>query len=84
LADDRHDGVKIRNSEVNFYSIANNKNYSIDSRPFVKDDIIPMGFTSAALQTYTIKASEYSLPANVELYLKRQVPWYRNKTGRRG
>jgi hypothetical protein len=70
LAEDRHDGVKMRNSEVNFYSIANGKNYSIDSRPFVKDDIIPMGFTSTVLQTYTIKASEYSLPANVELYLK--------------
>jgi hypothetical protein len=70
LAEDRHDGVKFKNSEVNFYSIANSKDYSIDSRPFVKDGIIPMGFTSAALQSYTIKASEYSLPANVELYLR--------------
>jgi hypothetical protein len=70
LAEDKHDGVKFNNSEVNFFSIANNKNHSIDSRPFVKDDIIPMGFTSAALQTYTIKATDYSLPANVELYLK--------------
>jgi hypothetical protein len=70
VADDRNDGTKFLNSEVNLYSIQASKNYSIDSRPFVKDDIIPLGFTSALQQTYTIKASEYSLPADVELYLR--------------
>lgn len=70
IANDRNDGTKFLNSEVNLYSIQGSKNYSIDSRPFVKDDIIPLGFTSALQQTYTIKASEYSLPANMELYLR--------------
>jgi len=71
LEEDKNDGVKFLNSEVNFYSRVNgSKNYSIDSRPFIKDGIIPMGFTSAAQQTYAIVASDYSLPSNVELYLK--------------
>jgi hypothetical protein len=71
VADDKNDGSKFLNSEVNFYSIQqNNKNYSIDSRPFVKDDVIPLGFTSAVQQSYTIKASDYTLNPDVELYLR--------------
>jgi hypothetical protein len=70
LENDKHDGVKMFNSEVNLYSLNNSGMYSIDSRPCIKDDIIPLGFTSAVQQTYTIKATDFNMPAGVELYLR--------------
>ena len=65
------DGSKMKNSEVNFYSINTDKKaLAVDVRPYDAASVIPMGFTSNKPRTYTINVNNINLDGNNELYLR--------------
>jgi hypothetical protein len=66
---DRNDGAKMYNSDVNLYSIGNTNKLSIDSRPFVDGQIIPLGITTTAQRTFTISIADFNLGTDKSLLL---------------
>ncbi|MEM8521191.1 T9SS sorting signal type C domain-containing protein [Flavobacterium sp. PL12] len=55
--DDRYDGESFSaNKYVDFYSVNNNRNFVIQGRalPFDKNDIVPLGYTSQLVGTFSI------------------------------
>lgn len=68
---DANDGVKLSNSDMNFYAInADNKMLSLDARPLDKEDVIKLGLTTNVNTSYKIKVANYGFAADVEMYLK--------------
>ncbi len=55
---------------LNFYSLsADEQKLIVDSRPYGKDQSVPLGISTTVAQDYVIKAESIALPNNGELYL---------------
>jgi len=68
--EDKWDGVKLMNSEVNFFSrTKTDKGLSIDSRPLQSEEIIPLTFSTALQQSFTITVPVYQLANGTTVYL---------------
>ena len=67
---DKHDNKKMSNPSLDFYSVAtDNSHLSIDQRPYVSNEIIPLGLRADSLTNYTIKVEDYDVPAGSQIYL---------------
>jgi hypothetical protein len=65
------DGKKLTNPELNFYIIsADNKELSLDTRPYVLNKIIPLAITTSMANTFTIKVSDFGITESVLLHDK--------------
>ena len=61
------------NSYIDFYSIANNKKYTIQSKEvsFEADDVVPLGFKSAVAETFQVSIDHFDgLFARQNVYLQ--------------
>jgi len=68
--EDKWDGVKMMNSEVNFFSRTKaEQSLSIDSRPLQEEEIIPLTFNTSLQQDFTISVPQYHLANGTTLYL---------------
>ncbi len=69
--DDAYDALKLSGlADLNFYStLKDGKQMSIDTRPFEKGAIIPLGIQSKYQQEFIIKASAFELPDGGIIYL---------------
>ena len=66
---DKFDAKKINNPELNFFSISNSgEKLSIDTRPYYKDSIIPLGLETALEGSFHLKALQTTKIAGAELY----------------
>jgi hypothetical protein len=64
------DGEKFNNPNVNFYALsADSQKLSLDTRPFVHNSVIPLGFTSVERQKYVIEVMQNGLAAGSQLAL---------------
>jgi hypothetical protein len=66
---DKDRGVKMMNSEVNLYALYQDKQLSIDALPNGENTVLPLGFTTTLQQPFTFTVSDYTLPADQQLYL---------------
>jgi hypothetical protein len=68
--DNNDDGSKLLGGDLNFYSFsADKKKQAIDARPYLADEVIPLGITSNYAQEFIIRAEQIVVPENATLYL---------------
>jgi hypothetical protein len=69
-AKEQLDGEKFNNPGINFYTWnADNQKLSLDTRPFVHGDVIPLGFSSTEQQPFIIEVMSNEYPAGTQLAL---------------
>jgi hypothetical protein len=69
-ATDHLDGLKIMNPDLSFYAFSTDNNtLSVDSRPYVPTQVIPLGLVNAPQNAYAIRVDDYSIPGNGYVYL---------------
>lgn len=67
---DTFDFVQLNNPELDFYSkSADNEKLTVDTRPYDKNDIIPVGIDAYQNMSTKIKVAQLNIPAGVTLYL---------------
>jgi hypothetical protein len=67
---EQRDGEKFSNPNVNFYVwSADTQKLSLDTRPFVHNDVIPLGFTTTQKQPFVIEVMNSNYPAGTQLTL---------------
>jgi hypothetical protein len=67
---DKHDNKKMSNPSLDFYTVAtDNSQLSIDQRPYVNKEVIPLGLRVDSQMNYTIKVEDYDVPVGAQLYL---------------
>ena len=67
---DKLDNKKMTNPSLDFFSIATDDSHlSINARPYVDKDIIPLGLRVDSLMNYAIKVEDYDVPAGSQIYL---------------
>lgn len=75
---DWYDAIKLYNPDASMYSFSkDSKMLAIDVRPYLENEVIPMGLTYAPLKTYTLRVDEADMPAGTKLMLTDK---YLNKT----
>lgn len=66
---DAKDGMKMMNTALNFYTLsANNYKLSLDARP-MESEVIPIGFTTSVLGTYTLHVADFGIDSNIQVSL---------------
>jgi hypothetical protein len=67
---DAVDAKKFANPNFNFYTLSSDAGkLSVDVRPFETGKTVSMGLVTSELGDYTLRASDFNLPAGTELYL---------------
>jgi hypothetical protein len=69
-ATDSLDAQKIYNPGLSFFTIATDANQlSVDERPFINNQVIPLGLQYADANNYSIRVDDYNIPAGSVIYL---------------
>ena len=67
---ERLDKQKMSNPNLDFYTVTpTNKHLSIDVRPFVDGQVIPLGLNTDSLTDFKIRVDDYDVPAGAQVYL---------------
>ncbi|RYZ47959.1 MAG: T9SS type A sorting domain-containing protein [Sphingobacteriales bacterium] len=68
---DLRDAKKLTNVSLDFYTKSSDGNkLSVDFRPVISGDIIPLGLRADSQFNYTIKVTDYEVASGLQLYLK--------------
>ncbi|MDR3678614.1 MAG: T9SS type A sorting domain-containing protein [Flavipsychrobacter sp.] len=67
---DAFDAAKWSNDDLNFYTYsADNKQQSIDVRPYVNGQVIQLGVDATQQKTYSMSVDDFNMDPNVKIYL---------------
>ena len=58
---DMKDGIKIKNPNLDIYTVSDTNKFSVDFRPFALNSVIPIGLKTDSLKQYTFKVDQFDV-----------------------